>query len=261
MTTAAAIAMVTTPAFAADLYTPTYVPPINDPVYKTGPAVVGHLSMGIGIVDINTDDFSDFDNTLGIFTGAGRANVNLGNLNVQAETGGFALFKDGESYSAIGVAGHLWTRLNGAAVGAYVAANFPTGATIGTVGVEGEAYFGNITVGGNAGYNWSDNAGDFWNIAGWADFYFTPDFRVGGTLAYADGDFGDGWGAAVDAEYRFSGTPFSGWAEVAYSDTADIWSGLLGIRIFMDAPSTTLQQHDQEVPWDTGLLGRNILNF
>ena len=75
LASAAAIAMATSPAFAADLYTPTYVPPISDPVYSTGPSVVGHLSLGIGLVNIGDvigeEEFS-FDDTVGVFTGAGR---------------------------------------------------------------------------------------------------------------------------------------------------------------------------------------------
>lgn len=259
MTTAAAIAMVTTPAFAADLYAPTYVPPANDPVYTPGPMVVGHLQLGIGYADVG--DLSDFfeldDSGVGIFVGAGRANVNLGGAwNVQVETGGGALFKDGNSRSAIGATGHVWTRLNSAAVGAFAGATFPTGLTLGTVGLEGEVYLGAITLGANTSYNWADCSGcDFWNVAGYADFYLTPDWRAGGELRYASADSVDVWGATIDTEYRFSGSPFSLWAEGSYDSVdccgdPDIWAGLVGFRVFMDAPGTTLHQHDMEVPWD-----------
>ena len=261
--TVSAIA-IATPALAADLYTPAYVPPANDPVYSPEPMVVGHLSMGLGIVNFDGGLFDSSDDNVGIFTGAGRANINLGGAwNVELETGGSALFKDGSSYSSVGVAGHVWTKLNSAAFGAYGGVNFPTGATVYTLGLEGETYLGNLTLGANADYNWVDTgggSGDFWDLAAWADVYFTPDFRLGGALGYASGDIPDTWSATLDTEYRFSGTPFSGWAEASYASAdggADVWGGMLGVRVFMDPAGTTLQQHDRDVPWE-GLLSTRL---
>jgi len=256
---AAAIA-IATPAFAADLYAP-YVPPTNDPVYTPGPMVVGHLTMGIGFV--NFDGSNPFeDDTVGIFTGAGRANINLGGAwNLELETGGTSIFDNGYSFSSVGVGGHLWTRLNGGAVGVYGAADFPSGATVGTAGVEGQAYLGNVTLGANASYSWSDNLGDFWQATGIASIYVTPDLKLGGSLAYGDFDGFEAWSAGLNTEYRFSGTPFSAWGDVNYSSYSsggpDVLAGLVGFRIFMDGAGTTLQQHDRDVPWE-GVLSTNF---
>ena len=162
--------------------------------------------------------------------------------------------------STIGGAAHLWTRFNNAALGVFGGVNFPTGTVVGTFGLEGEAYLGAVTLGADGAYNWGDGY-DLWTTRGWADFYATPDWRFGGEFSYASGDIGDGWGAALDTEYRFSGTPFSLWGEGSYStvnDGGDVWAGLVGFRVFMDGAGTTLQQHDREVPWDGGLLGVSL---
>jgi len=264
ITTAAALA-IATPAFAADLYTPQYVPPISDPVYTPAPLVVGHLMMGIGFLDIGDfsfDEASDFSDTVGVFVGAGRANINLGgSLNLQLETGGASLFNDGSSYSSIGVAGHLWTKLNSAAIGVYGGINWPTGGTIYTAGLEAEAYLGNITLGADIDYNWADpGSGDFWSGSLWADAYLNPNWRLGAEFEYL-GDSVDTWIASLDTEYRFGG-PISGWAEVAYAElgggSTDAWSGMVGIRVFMDG-GMSLIDHDRNVPWESGLLGPDQL--
>lgn len=262
--TSAAVLAVATPAFAADLYAPT-LPPANDPIYAPQPLVMGHLMMGIGFLDAGNisdfDDISSFDDTVGLFVGAGRANVNLGGTwNIEFETGGFSLFNNGNSYSSIGAAGHVWTKLANAAVGVYGGVNFPTAGTIYTLGLEGEVYFGAFTLGADVDYNWTDGflggIGDFWGASGWVDAYFTPDWRLGGEVEYY-GDNVDTWNFSLDTEYRFSGTPFSAWLEGNYikpSGGPDIWSGLIGFRVFMDG-GQTLIDHDRNVPWESGLLG------
>jgi opacity protein-like surface antigen len=255
--TVSALAMAT-PALAADMSGP-YLPPSGDPIYSPDPMVVGHLSIGVGIADID-----ETDENVGLFTGAGRANIpfGAGTWNLQLETGGGSFFQSDFSYSTIGAAAHLWTRLNGAAIGVFGGVNFPTGTTIGIVGLEGEAYLGPVTLGADGAYNWGDGF-EFWTTRGWADIYATPNWRFGGELMYASGDIGDGWGASLDTEYRFDNSPFSLWAEGAYTsvdDGGDVWAGLVGFRVFMDGAGTTLQQHDQQVPWDGGLLGATLLD-
>ena len=89
--TASAIA-IATPAMAADLSG--YVPPSGDPIYSPAPMVVGHLSVGVGIGDID-----ETDDNVGIFTGVGRANIPFsgGVWNLELETGGGALWQGGDS--------------------------------------------------------------------------------------------------------------------------------------------------------------------
>ena len=259
----AAVVALSSPAFAADLYTPTYVPPANDPVYSPTPMVVGHLMMGVGLVDGNSFDLGDvLDDSVGAFVGAGRANIGLGGIwNLQLETGGGALFKDGSSYSSIGAGGHVWTKLNGGALGAYGAVNFPTGGTVYTAGIEGEVYFGNFTLGGDIDYNWTDGGlsfvGDYWSGSLWADAYLNQNWRIGGEFEYY-GDNIDTWSASLDTEFRFGNSPMSGWLEGSYIDSSgaggDAWTFLAGVRVLIDG-GMTLIDHDRNVPWESGLLG------
>ena len=249
------------------------------------PAVVGDLQLGLGYFRFE-NDFLSQDGW--VFEGAGRANIDLGMFNLELETGGSSLiFDGGSSYSAIGVAGHLWGGTDNASVGVFGAVNFPTGLTIYTAGVEGEIYMGPVTLGAEADYNWADGGApfgypDYWRARVWADLYATPDFRVGTEFGYSDFDtdaFGVDvavWTATVDAEYRFSGTPFSVWAEGNYqhfdvsyvgggccvivaAGDGDLWSGMIGFRVFLDGAGTTLEAHDRLVPWDGGLLDANAL--
>jgi hypothetical protein len=261
------------------------------------PAVVGHLSLGLGYVNEEySDGFPDsFDYWL--FNGAGRANIDLGGLNLEIEAGGQAAFKDGNSMSSIGPIGHLWGSMGNLALGAYGGVDFLSGAGIGltvyTLGGEAEAYLGAVTLGADVDYNWTDGGvdglpGDFWTARGWADLYVTPNTRIGAEVSYASWDkfYGTGlggitntsetgpgifakgggtgtagldtWGAAVDAEHRFAGTPVSTWIEGRYyyqdlpsACGCDVhnWSGMIGFRVFMDAAGTTLHEHDKMVPW------------
>ena len=231
--------------------------------------VEGHLTMGVGKFEYNPD-FDNFSEDQWLFQGAGRANVDFGGFNLEVETGGASVFDNGSSWSSMGAAAHLWGRFNNAALGVYGAVNFPSGWSIYTAGVEGEAYLGAVTLGAAADYNSVDEsicggclADSFWTARGWADLYVTPDARVGAEVSYLSNNYWDArvWGAKVDAEYRFSGTPFSVWAEGNYvsldftccGETGDLWSGLFGFRVLLDG-NRTLHQHDMDVPWDGGTL-------
>ena len=262
MIVATLMAGVALPAYAADLaLSGGYVAP-QDPVLAPTPMVVGHLNIGAGYFDTSFEDFS-FDG--GLFQGAGRANIDLGGFNIEFETGGNALIEDGNSLSTIGAAAHLWGKFNNAALGVFGAANFPSFGSVYTAGVEGEVYFGAITLGADATYNWADGgiSEDYWTVRGWADWYLTPDARIGAQVAYVDYDSigpldPNKWIASIDGEYRFSGSPLSLWGEVNYSSSdlgfgidPETWSGMIGLRVFMDG-GMTLHEHDMYVPWDGG---------
>jgi len=282
---ASALAALPIVAHAADLYGDNADYSFIQDNAPSQPAVVGHLSLGVGYVDEQIDLFAelpDFD--YGIFNGAGRANVNFGWLNLELETGGQAAFKDGSSLTSVGATGHLWGRTGNLAVGAYGGVDFSdfiinaTSLTIFTVGGEAEAYLGAVTLGADIDYNWTDSAGccgpdNFWTARAWTDLYVTPNTRIGAEINYASWDdffapgFGiETWGAAVDAEHRFAGTPISTWIEGRYYHQdfpsfcggsgcdIDTWSGMIGFRVFMDAAGTTLHDHDKAVPWESDAL-------
>jgi len=247
-----------TPACAADLYTTAAVPPIGDPIYAPRPMVVGHLEMGMGIADHT--DCDGCDHTSGLFVGAARVNLPLGGTwNLELEAGGGSWFDHGEGRSSIGALGHLWTKLDNAAAGVFGGVNFPTYDLVeGTAGLEGEVYFGNLTLGASGSYNWG-NGFDYWLVGAGADLYLTPESKLSAEASYYDGDFFSAsfteWNARAIGEHHFAGTPLTGWVEASYTDYGDgfghEWAGLAGIRVLLNnKPDTTLQEHDRDVPWD-----------
>jgi hypothetical protein len=222
----------------------------------------GHLELGLGAFGLDIDSFSEFfdsDETVGLATAFGRANVPLfgGTWNFEAEIGGVGFFSDGSTDATLEGIGHLWYRAPSAAIGVFGGGTAFFEEGVGTVGLEAEAYFGNVTLGAQGSYNWGDILDELWGLRGYADWYVNPDLRLGGDVQYWSLDSNDLWVFSGDLEKRFTGTPVSAGAAVSYltGDGSDAWSAMAKLRIFLDQPGTTLQQHDREVPFDFDLVG------
>jgi hypothetical protein len=114
--------------------------------------------------------------------------------------------------------------------GAGDATNWFTSSSVrhGLIGGEGQVYWGPVTLYGQAGYN--STLGDIssgfiestqaWFVRGTARVYFNPNFRLEGTVLYADGDYDfvptnttslnfETWLWRAKAEYKFATAPFS----------------------------------------------------
>jgi hypothetical protein len=251
------------PAFAADLSETLfngYGSLDPDIVGSSWGTVNGHVQIGAGYWQAETA-IGDGEGVL--FEGTGRVNIDLGMLNLEIEAGGSAI-KDNEAsqLTSIGTAGHIWQSLSNTALGAFGAVNFAKSLTVYTVGVEGEAYFGPITVGADATYNWADD--EYWSTRAWAELYVTANTRIGGKLGYTSYNSysDDVWSVSANAEYRFDGSPIGIWAEGTYHQVnyegdfdSDFWAGIVGFRVFFDSSESTLQQHDRSVPWSGGAFG------
>jgi hypothetical protein len=61
----------------------------------------------------------------------------------------------------------------------------------------------------------------------------------------------DSWPVSAWIEGRYTNSDFSSFCSGCEIDQ---WSGLVGIRIFMDGAGTTLHDHGIAVPWDGGLV-------
>ena len=246
------------PAFAADFSVP---PPANDPIYAPTPmALVGHLELGLGYGKADTSSEG-----VGLFSGAGRVNIPFHNdWNLQVDLNAAASFEaSGYSYAVAGPAAHLWHRGARGAAGILGGASFGGGSTIGFVGAE--AYYdltANTTLGAQATFGWSNyyygSNFNYWNIRGWVNYYFNPDTKLRGDIGYSVSNMNtDIWNASARLEHRFAGTPFSAFGQVSYFNSSYYtgsrtsgWSGMLGVRLFLDPPGTTLQGHDHLVPWN-----------
>jgi hypothetical protein len=128
------------------------------------------------------------------------------------------------------------------------------GTDIPTAGLEGQVYVGDLTLAAQGSYNW-DGANDVWGVRGDADFYINPDLKLGGDIQYWDVGGADIWQSGIDVEKRFTGTPVSAGASLAYFEGEDFaaWTGMVHLRIFMDPAGSTLQWHDREVPFEFSL--------
>jgi hypothetical protein len=146
----------------------------------------------------------------------------------------------------------------------------------GLIGAEGQLYWGPVTLYAQGGYNTTlgqISSGGFdsfhaWFVRGTARVYATPNFRLEGTVLYADGqvdfvptenaqqDF-QTWLWRAKAEYKFATSPFSVFAAYEGSrTTADLVDGLFtrntrvtdhrvlgGIRLYLN--ENTLQWNDR----------------
>jgi hypothetical protein len=147
----------------------------------------------------------------------------------------------------------------------------------GLVGVEGQVYWGPVTLYGQAGYestlgaiNNQVDSFQAWFVRGTARVYVNPNFRLEGTVLYADGDVDFGpaadpassfdfetWLWRAKAEYKFANSPFSVFAlyegsrmkanaaEPGFSSSTKVTDNRImgGIRLYLN--ENTLQFNDR----------------
>ena len=225
------LAGISAPGLAADLG---QAPVESAPVASMVPqGISGYVDLygGLGIIDF---DFEGGEYDLGLIGGAGRANIWLSPavaLQLDAWGDSTAYSLDGEdfdiSYTAFGIGGHLaWRDPNRYAFGGLVSFGDAAVTRWGNIGAEGQVYFGNFTLYGQAGYTFSI-AGqlaevaevadiDAWYVVGEGRFFPMPNFMLAGHLGYDDfscngcgGDFSAvRWG--LDAEFQPGGWPVAG---------------------------------------------------
>jgi hypothetical protein len=216
------------------------------PFYLPQPVVAGDFELGLGVFDPATGP------DLEVFTGTGRVNVPVrGTFNLGFQTSGFALHQNGASMIAWTDAyGHAWHRLPSSAWGVFGGTQFGPALTH-TVGVEAKHYLGNVSLGGEAAYLWRSGGADAWEVAGAVNLYLHPNFRIGGAVQYISGFAADLTTLAVDAELRLRGSPWSVWGYATSFSAAGStsYAALGGFKVFLDAPGSTLQSHEMDVPF------------
>jgi hypothetical protein len=141
--------------------------------------------------------------------------------------------------------GHLFYNNGSAAGGAFVHAD--TDETYGG-GVEAAAFAGNVDLIGEIGY--FNASADYWSAAGTANLYFDPDTALSGMVGGSWGD-ASGWQGDVGIEHRFTNSPFSGFAEIGYSDlgAANSYHVTGGARFVFGDSGSTLQEFNRRNPF------------
>lgn len=237
-------------------------------VVAPAPSIVGHLEFAVGWWHREIADNPQEDDAVRL-EARGRVNIPFaGNWNLELEVGGDWLINtdDGISdadFTDIGAFAHLWVDLGGFRLGAFGGGTHIDNASevdVWTGGAEAEIDVGNLTFGLQGSYNDVDCPScEFLNIVGWADFYATPDTRLGVQAGYVDFIDIDSstfrlWNVSGTAEHRFGGTPLSIFARAGYEASSDqvieVYSVSGGLRLFFDNNALTLQEHDRQVPFE-----------
>jgi hypothetical protein len=252
----AAAAAIVSPALAAPPAPPLvggYVPGnINSGLYHDN-SIAGGLEVGFYWTDDEKNQFR----------GEGRVNLPIGSTwNILLETGGTAYyFDDGFSQSSIGANAHLWRGAGNLRWGVFAGVNFNE-VNFGKVGLEVEYDLtSKFTIGADLSYAFASPEDDDLSVLGlraWSDYYFTPNTKLSGEIAYYDFDYEYGseslWTFQKKLAHRFDGTPLSVFAEVdyyRYEDDDHTWALGGGLSVLLDGGETQESYDKNHVPFFT----------
>jgi hypothetical protein len=213
------------PAFAADaIY-------LDAPVADVREPFSGHIEGYIGGIRF---DAGEFDDDAWIFGGAARANYAFtSHWNIQGDLFGESTRFDDFNFDHIGAGAHLfWRDPNSFALGV-----FGSVTSIGSfidlkeylIGPEGQVYFGNLTLYGQAYYGKLDSSdgfnADIWGARGVARYFLHDNFKLEGEVGFRNysegGDDLDVWTLAAQADYRFADSPFSVFGRYQFDTFSD----------------------------------------
>ncbi len=248
------VALTVSPALAADatvVYTPAPSPTYSQPI--SAQSFAAHAEAGIGIISVDDDS----EELYGL---AGRVNVPLtSQVGVLVDVNVAGLF-DVDDAVFTTATGHLWRRDGDVLYGVFGGAIFPAGSgaeTITVVGLEGKYDFGQQIVGGQFSALFADGETAY---AGKLelDHYFTPNLKAGinGQILWGGGFNETVWSFGGVVENRFEGLPVSAFVsgQATFVEDVTALTGIVGLRVFYDSPGSTLQSHDEAVPFDYGLI-------
>jgi len=215
----AALAATATSAFAADAVAPI----VMDPAV-TQPHISGYLEAYVGGLYVT---FSGDHATATTAGGTGRVNFPIDSRwNVQTDAFVDSLWAEGQNIYGYGGAVHGYYRDPSAyALGGFASITGYGGDNFGgvslysfSVGPEAQVYMGNVTLYGQAYYGQLRASGqsehfDNWGGRGVVRYFAQDNLRFDGELGYSTVSLGgehlNTVTGALQAMYRFSGTPFS----------------------------------------------------
>jgi hypothetical protein len=260
LATTAVIAL-SAPAMAADLGG---VPESGSPLYSPQPMVSGDISAAVG--GAWASGFGSTESVGAYDTSARFALPVVSGVSFEGELLDGGAFKSGSSFNSFLGLAHLYTQSPNYALGVFGGAGSLPGAGLWQVGLEGQAYWGNLTGEGSVAYT-GIQSGDatLWTARLGGRYYITPDNKLTLGVDYFSGEGDDAWGVDGSLEHRFTGTPWSGFVKAAYldSDGDHVTTALVGLRVSLDAAGSSLQSHDRAVPWQSslGIFGLGPVGF
>jgi len=215
----AALAATATSAFAADAVAPI----VMDPAI-TQPHISGYVEAYLGGLYLTAFGQHENATTAG---GTGRVNFPIDSRwNVQTDAFVDSLWAEGTNFYGYGGAVHGYYRDPSAyALGGFASVTGYGGDGIGSldfynfsVGPEAQVYMGNVTLYGQVYYNQLRASGlsdhlDTWGGRAVVRYFAQDNLRFDGELGYSTTSLGpfdtNTFTGALQAMYRFSGTPFS----------------------------------------------------
>lgn len=197
------------------------------------PGMSGYGDLYLGGLNIRVDGNNDTVWSLG---GAARLNMPFDerwNMQADATIDHFASGSDVDGATSYGGALHLYWRDPGAyAIGGFASLSEykqdgGDGATTWTVGPEAQVYLGNVTLYGQAYFGQMDLIDDLdvFGLRGVARYFAQPNLRFDAELGYRKTSW-DGFmdmdvetiSAALQANYRFEGSPMTVFGRYQYDD-------------------------------------------
>jgi predicted porin len=254
-----ALVLLAGPAFAADLAVSAYPaapPPHGSPLYSPTSLVTGDISFGIGWSGEN----GNVDSNSATGHVAGRTNFGLwSGWNEELEATGVWNFNGGEfnggGFSHTYYKNQSWA--GGFVIGGGETDPFQTTSSNGflTTGVEGVVFMPKGSIVSQVDYT-SGSGLDFWTLALEGRYYFEPNTKLTGQVAWNSDHNGasNEWLLYGALEHRWTGTPFSNWVSASWRPASgdNQFGVMVGVRYLFDQPNGTLQSHDYEIPFSQG---------
>lgn len=183
---------------------------------------IGHVGANYSRVEADTA-LGDIEGD--VFQAEGAVRFDAGSLGASIN----GAVTDYEGDTSFGATGHLNANIGGGLLGGFAGVETSDDITLWGVGVDGQFNLApNTLIYGQAGYGSSDDLGDadLWAVRGELRHFVGDNLKLQGSAGWltADTDFGDAdaWNLGLEAEYQFTGTPFSVLVGYDHFDSNDL---------------------------------------
>ena len=250
----AGVSVLAVPALAADVNPmPDYV----QPIYQAEPVVTGQVQLYGGIVDNDSSD------SFGLVGGRGSVNLMLHNdIRTQLDLIAASTFNDGAGSDVVLGLAHFYKLNSGAnAYGVFVGGGSVANYGTFLVGLEGQHFWGPITVGGDI-FVGASEADGLWGVSAYLAYYISEQTKVQGRLGYVDMGSIDAFDISARLAHRFVGSAFGIFGEVGWTEadtglgSGDAFRFLVGLNVDIDGGGSRLSHDRSNTLWTNSALTR-----